>query len=161
MKIPFFSIIIVLAIMLIAGCVQSDEPEYQDAQWNTSFHNTLALIHSDLNASIAATDMTNSLTDPSYTTAAQNLIKDSKAAINENNNFTVSPKLQEAQKEWGLGLNDSISVGVCMLNVSEATKNKNEALAMEEAEKLCSFGSSMSTHMNRADTLSKIALGTP
>ena len=126
---------------------------YQDAQWNTSFHNNLALTHSNINASMAATKMTGDITDPSYTRAAQNFITDSKAAINENNNFTVSPKLQEAQKEYGLGLNDGISLGECMLNLSEARKNNNDTLANEEVEKYGSIGSSMVSHMDRANTI--------
>jgi len=160
MKLPFFSIIIVLTIMLIAGCVQSDEPEYQDAQWNTSFHNNLALIHSNINASMAASKMTSDMTDPSYERAAHNFITDAKAAINENNNFTVSPEMQEAQKEYGLGLNDTIALGECMLNLTESQKNNNITRAQDELTKMGSIGSSMVSHMDRADTLSKIALGT-
>jgi len=160
MKPLFFSITIVLGIVLITGCVQSEEPEYQDAQWNTSFHNNLALIHSNLNATKSATDMTNSFTDPSYERAAHNFISDAKAGISENNNFTVSPEMQEAQKEYGLGLNDTIALGECLLNLTAAQKDNNITRTNEELRNMGAIGSSMASHMDRANTLSKIALGT-
>ena len=148
--------------MLAIGCTGSNNEKtaFQDAAWNDSFHNNLALLHTDLNNSINAMDLTDDLNDTSFTTAGQNIIDDSQNALNENNQFTVSPKLQEAQKEWALGLNDSISYGKCLLNLSNDSKNNNLTALNEDVENMESLGSSMSLHMNRAATLAKIAQGT-
>jgi hypothetical protein len=152
--------------MLAVGCTGSSndkndtQPAYQDAAWNESFHNNLALLHTDLNNSINSMDLTSNFNDASFITSGQNLIDDSQKALNESNQFTVSPKLQEAQKEWSLGLNDSISLGKCLLNLSNGSKSNNVTSLNEEIKNMESIGSSMSAHMNRADTLAKIAKGT-
>jgi len=153
---------VLLASMFAAGCTGSNNEKtaYQDAEWNESFHNNLAILHTDLNNSINAMDLTEDFNDPSFIMAAQNMIDDSQNALNENNQFTVSPDLQEAQKEWALGLNDSISVGKCYLNMSNNSKNNNETALYEDLNEFNSIGSSMSAHMNRAATLAKVAQGT-
>lgn len=153
---------VLLASMFAAGCTGSNNEKtaYQDAEWNESFHNNLALFHTDMNNSIHAMDLTEDFNDPSFIMAAQNLINDSQNALNENNQFTVSPNLQEAQKEWALALNDSISYGKCWLNISNNSKNNNETALYEDLNKSNSIGSSMVAHMNRAATLAKIAQGT-
>ena len=147
--------------MLAVGCTGSNNEKntYQDAEWNESFHNNLAILHTDLNNSINAMDLTEDFNDPSFIMAAQNMIDDSQNALNENNQFTVSPDLQEAQKEWALGLNDSTSFGKCLLNMSNNSKNNNETALNEDIKNMNSFGSSMSAHMNRAATLAKVSQG--
>lgn len=161
-KAMFLISFVLLASMLAVGCTGSNNEKtaYQDAEWNESFHNNLALFHTDLNNSISSMDLTEDFNDPSFIMAAQNLIDDSQNALNENNQFTVSPDLQEAQKEWALALNDSISYGKCYLNMSNNSKNNNEAALYEDLNDLNSIGSSMVAHMNRAATLAKIAQGT-
>ncbi|WP_292390586.1 hypothetical protein [Methanosarcina sp. UBA5] len=150
---------VLLASMVAVGCTGSNKEKTasQDAAWNESFHNNLALLHTDLNNSINAMNLTNDFNDTSFIMAGQNMIEDSQNALNENNQFTVSPNLQEAQKEWALGLNDSISLGKCLLNMSNNSKNNNETALNEDVENMYSLGSSMSAHMNRAATLAKIA----
>lgn len=161
-KAMFLISFVLLASMLAVGCTGSNNEKtaYQDAEWNESFHNNLALFHTDLNNSISSMDLTEDFNDPSFIMAAQNLIDDSQNALNENNQFTVSPDLQEAQKEWALALNDSMSYGKCYLNMSNNSKNNNEAALYEDLNDLNSIGSSMVAHMNRAATLAKIAQGT-
>jgi hypothetical protein len=160
-KYIYIILFVSLASMLCIGCTGSNNEKtaYQDAAWNESFHNNLALLHTDLNNSINAMDLTDNFNDTSFITSAQNTIDDSQNALNENNQFTVSPDLQEAQKEWALGLNDSISYGKCLLNISNNSKNNNETALNEDLKNMQSLGSSMALHMNRADTLSKIVQG--
>ncbi len=148
--------------MLAVGCTGSNNEKtaYQDAEWNESFHNNLALLHTDMNNTDNALDLTDDLNDTSFIMAGQNIIDDSQNALNENNQFTVSPDLQEAQKEWVLGLNDSTSYGKCLLNMSNNSKNNNETALNEELKNIQSLVSSMLLHMNRASTLAKIAQGT-
>ncbi|WP_048126206.1 hypothetical protein [Methanosarcina lacustris] len=161
-KYTYLILFVLLASMLTVGCTGSNNEKtaFQDAAWNESFHNNLALLHTDLNNSINAMDLTDGLNDTSFTMAGQNMIDDSQNALNENNQFIVSPKLQEAQKEWVLGLNDSMSLGKCVLNISNDSKNTNLTALNEDVEEFQSIASSMSLHMNRAATLAKIAQGT-
>ena len=84
-------------------------------------------------------------------TYGQYIVDDTQKAIDENNQFKVSPKLQEAQKEWGLAMQDYNSAGKLMV------KADNEALANIDAvadiNQYTEYLKTGSNHYNRANSL--------
>ena len=82
-KYIYIILFVSLASMLAVGCTGSNTEKIanQDAAWNESFYNNLALLHTDINNSINAMDMTDDLNDASFITSAQNTIDDSQNAL--------------------------------------------------------------------------------
>ena len=58
-------------------------------------------------------------------------------ALNENNQSTVSPKYQDAQKEWVLALLDSNSAGKYLIMVANDGKSGN--MNIENVNNVTSF----------------------
>ena len=53
------------------------------------------------------------------------MIDDTQMAIEENKQYIVSPKCQDARKEWELALNDYSSAGELMTQAAGETNNNN------------------------------------
>ena len=93
-----------------------------------------------------------------YTTLAvyaQQIVNDTQNAIQENDQYTVSPKLQDAQKEWRAGLQDYNSAGQFLLQ--GANKAKNGTLEAENFQKARTFRKSGTDHLERASELAGIS----
>ena len=139
---------------------QPTEAVYQDTEWRESIHKYTGLLGTDFqNVQIAMNNTNNS----DYTTLAalgQNITDDSQAALTENNQYTVSPQFKDAQKEWGLALEDSNSAGKYVIMVSNDIKNGNMNLKIEDIQKYIEYRNSLNTHLDKTVTLMQIASGT-
>lgn len=127
----YIILVFLLVSMSAVGCIGSNKvknvsqeqvslpnpiPEvYQDLAWKENFEQNSHNIDVDLqniqtSKNSAQIDNKSNLTsevnfDTSVLVSSeQTLVDDAQDALNESNNFTVSPKYQEAQKEWGLAL---------------------------------------------------------
>ena len=75
--------------------------------------------------------------------------------LDENNQYNLSAKYQDAQKEWVLALGDSKSAGKYMIIVADDSKKGN--VNSENIQKVTSFSNSALAHIKRTDTLIQIA----
>ena len=92
-----------------------------------------------------------------YTTLAvyaQYIVNDTQNAIQENDQYTVSPKLQDAQKEWRVALQDYNSAGQFLLQ--GANEAKNGTGGVENFQKARTFSDSGTAHLKKASELSGI-----
>lgn len=164
---------VLLASMLAVGCTgskdnnasqaspsQPTEAGYQDTAWRESIHKYTQLLGTDFeNVQVAM----NNTTSTDYTALAafgQNITDHSQAALTENNQYTVSPKFQDAQKEWGLALEDSNSAGKYVIMVANDIKNGNMSSKMEDIRQYIEYRNSLNVHLNRTTTLMQNAFGT-
>ena len=139
--------------------------EYQDAEWNESLHKYTRVLGPDFkNAQIIINSLNNSdnFDNSNYTaltTIGQNIIDNSQAALTENNQYTVSPQLQDTQKEWGLALEDCNSAGKYIVKIANDVKNGNTNSKFEDLEKYIKYRKSMNAHLKKTITLMKSASG--
>jgi len=96
--------------------------DYQDAQWMANVQKHSALLSNDIEE--VGNTTSNSDSDK-LATYGQYLIDDTQTAIEENNQYVVSPKCQDARKEWELALNDYSSAGELMTQVAGGANNNN------------------------------------
>lgn len=85
---------------------------YQNSQWESSRESHSSLIASDFKSISEAEKTLDYKTIAIY---GQHLIDDTQKAMDDNNNFKVEPKLQEAQKEWNLCMQDYNAAGKLMI----------------------------------------------
>jgi hypothetical protein len=147
--------------MLAVGCTglnnekKAPESAAQDTAWKESLHNYSLLLKNDFeNVGTNINDTKN--TD--YTTLAiigQNTIDDSNKALDENNQYNLSAKYQDAQKEWVLALEDSKSAGKYMIMVADDGKKGN--VNSENVQNVISFRNSAQARIKRTETLIQIA----
>jgi len=162
--------------MLAVGCTelkgnntsQTSTPHqtqngYQDAEWNESLHKYTRVLGPDFkNAQpiINTLNDSDNLDNSNYTTLTtigQNIVDNSQAAITENKQYTVSPQLQEAQKEWGLALEDCNSAGKYIILIANDIKDGNPSSKFEDLEKYIKYRKSMNAHLKKTATLMKSA----
>lgn len=151
--------------MLAVGCTGSKDnnasptssPQsgdvYQDNEWRLSIHKYTGLLRTDFRNVQAFLDNTNNSDYASLATFGQNITDHSQAAISENNQYTVSPQFRDAQKEWGLVLDDSNSAGKSIITASNDIKNGNMSSKMEDFQKYMEYRDSMTAHLNQTTIL--------
>lgn len=165
--------LVLLASMLAVGCTglkdnnapQTSSPQptegvYQDTAWSESIHKYSGLLGTDYENVRVAMNNTNSIDYTALATFGQNITNHSQAALSENNQYTVSPKFRDAQKEWGLALEDSNSAGKSVIAVANNIKNGNTSSKMEDIQKYIDYRNSMNVHLDRTATLMQNASGT-
>lgn len=91
------------------GCTGDN---YQDRQWESNKEQQESLLASNFKALYNAELKVDLKTIATY---GRNITNNTQKAIKENNNFTLSPKLQGAQKEWGLAMHDYNAAGKLMI----------------------------------------------
>lgn len=118
---------------------------YKDIQWGDNVQKHLTVLKTDLdNVSNAENNSDYSL----LAINAQYIIDDTQKAIEENDQYTVSPKFQEAQKEWRLALQDYNSAGQFLLQgANEAKKGSG---GFENFQKAATLSNSGTTHLKKA-----------
>jgi hypothetical protein len=162
----YFIFFVLLASMLAVGCTglkennasQTSSPQptgaaYQDTAWIESIHKYSRLLGTDFENVRVAMNDTNSIDYTALATFGQNITDHSQAALSENNQYTVSPKYRDAQKEWGLALEDSNSAGKYVIVVADDIKNGNTSSKMEDIQKYIEYRNSMNVHLNKTATL--------
>ncbi len=113
--------------------------DYQDAQWIANVQKHSGLLSKYIEA---VGNTTSSLDSDSLTTYGQYLADATQMAIEENNQYIVSPKCQDAQKEWELALDDYSSGGELMTQAAgEAKNNDTNGNDVEQALALIDSGS--------------------
>lgn len=171
MYIIFF---ILLASMLAVGCTgvkdnnnasqtsspQATEAAYQDTAWRESIQKYTGLLGTDFGNVQAAMNNTNNTDYTALATFGQNITDHSQAALAENNQYTVSPKFRDAQKEWGLVLEDSDSAGKSLIVVANDIKSGNTSSKIDDIQKYMEYRSSMNAHLEKTATLMQNAYGT-
>jgi len=159
-KYTYIILFVLLASMLAVGCTglnnekKAPQSAAQDTAWKESVHNNSLLLQTDF----GNVGTLNDTKTPDYTTLAitgQNIIDDSDKALKENDQYNLSAKYQDAQKEWVLALGDSKSAGKYMIIVADDSKKGN--VNSENVQKVTSFSNSALAHIKRTDTLIQIA----
>jgi len=131
------------------------QPVYQDIAWLQYVQRYLPLIGTDFtNAGSAANNS-------DYTTlsiAGQNIVDDTQKALDENNQYNISPKYQDAKNEWTLALKDYNSAGEYLILVADDGKiGKTNTENLNKFTSLCSSGTG---HLNRVGALIQTEAGT-
>jgi hypothetical protein len=96
--------------------------DYQDAQWIANVQKHLGLLSNDAEE---VGNTTSNLDSDMLATYGQYLIDDTQTATEENKQYMVSPKCQDARKEWELALQDYSSAGELMIKASEEGKSND------------------------------------
>lgn len=149
--------------MLAVGCAglsptsKTPQSDSQDIAWKESVKNNTLLLTSDFESVGTALNDTTNLDYTSLSVNGQIIIDDSKKAKEANDQFNVSAKYEDAQKEWVLGLEDAKSSGESMITVAEEGKKGN--VNAENVQKMSSLISSAKAHITRTGALIQIADG--
>jgi len=171
-KYIYLIFLVLLASMLAVGCTESKDnhasqtssPQsgdvYQDNAWRLSIHKYTGLLRTDFKNVQTFMDDTNNSDYASLATFGQNITEHSQAALSENNQYAVSPQFKDAQKEWGLVLEDSNSAGKSIIMASNDIKNGNMSSKMENIQKYMEYRDSMTSHLNQTTILLQKADGT-
>ena len=126
--------------------------DYLDAQWIANVQKHSVSLSKDVEA---VGNMTSNLSSDTLTTYGQYLMDDTQTAIEENNQYIVSPKCQDAQKEWELALDDYSFAGKLMTQVAGEAKNNDTN--GEDVEQALSLIDSGSGHFSKVQEFLKTA----
>ncbi len=169
MKKYIYFILFILLIALIVGFfvgsqnnentsqAQSNSPlntfksAYQDIAWVNNVQKHLKILKTDLDSISSAANNSNYTALVAY---AQQTVNDTQNAIQENDQYTVSSKLQDAQKEWGAALQDYNSAGQYLLQ--GANEAKNGTVGAENFQKAKTLSDSGTAHLEKASELAGI-----
>lgn len=167
-KYIYFILFILLIVIIVGGFavsqngrnasqVQSNSLQnpfksaYQDIAWAANVQKNLKILKTDLDG------VSNAANNSNYTALAvyaQQTVNDTQNAIQENDQYTVSSKLQDAQKEWRAGLQDYNSAGQFLLQ--GANEVKNGTIGAENLQKARTLSDSGTDHLKRASELAGI-----
>jgi len=167
-KYIYFTLFILLVVLIVIGFAGSQygdnasqaqlnsplntlKSAYQDIAWGTNVQKHLKILKTDLDGVSNATNNSNYTMLAVY---AQYIVNDTQSAIQENDQYTVSPKLQDAQKEWRLALQDYNSAGQFLLQ--GANEAKNGTVGAENFQKAGTLRSSGTDHLQKASELAGI-----
>lgn len=134
----------------IASQLQASLPQstlvsmYKDVQWGANVQKHLTLLKTDFSNVSNAANNSNYVELAAYT---QYTINHTQKAIEENDQYKVSPKLQEAQKEWRMTLQDYNSAGQFLLQGANETKSSNERFV--NFKQAATLGNSGTSHLKR------------
>jgi hypothetical protein len=175
-------LVVLLATMLAVGCTGSNSEKntssdqassplpaqvgYQDLAWKKSFENTtigVDVSFQNIKTIEGNIQVSKENNDPSGVILYEGMLNDTKqqyvdyveVAMAENNRYNVSPKYQEAQKEWGLALQDYYDGGkyyVFLIHENyESVKGKPYPdSSAPDSEKIKSLFTSGDNHKKRA-----------
>ncbi|AKB79931.1 hypothetical protein MSHOH_3448 [Methanosarcina horonobensis HB-1 = JCM 15518] len=121
---------------------------YQDIAWGTNVQKNLKILKTDLDGISGAVNNSDYVTLAVY---ARQTVNDTQNAIQENDQYTVSPKLQDAQNEWRMALLDYNSAGQFLLK--GANEAKNGTGGAEYFQKANVSSNSGTDHLKRASEL--------
>jgi hypothetical protein len=134
----------------IASQLQASLPQstlvsmYKDVQWGANVQKHLTLLKTDFSNVSNAENNSNYVELAAYT---QYTINHTQKAIEENDQYKVSPKIQEAQKEWRMTLQDYNSAGQFLLQGANETKSSNERFV--NFKQAATLGNSGTSHLKR------------
>ncbi|MHC1755532.1 MAG: hypothetical protein AB9861_08905 [Methanosarcina sp.] len=167
-KYIYFTFFILLVALIVRGFAGSQNDEnasqaqpnsplntfksaYQDIAWGANVQKHLEILKTDWDGvSVAA----NNSDYTTLTVYAEQIVNDTHNAIQENDQYTVSPKIQEAQKEWRAALEDYNSAGQFLLQ--GANEAKNGTGGAENFQKARTSRNSGTDHLKRASELAGI-----
>ncbi len=137
-------ILLIFILTTIAfGCTGEG---YQDRQWEYSMSHHTSLLSTYIKTALDASKSDDFKTLVIY---SQYIADDTQKAVDENKQFKVSPKLQEAQKEWGLAMQDYNSAGKLMVKAgNEELANIDAAADINQYTEYLKTGNN---HYNRAN----------
>jgi hypothetical protein len=124
---------------------------YQDVKWAANVQKHLKILKKDLDG------VSNAENNSDYATVAvyaQQIVNDTQNAIQENDQYTVSSKLKDAQNEWKMALQDYNSAGQFLLQ--GANEAKNGTGGAENLQKASTFSGSGTDHLRNASELAGI-----
>lgn len=124
---------------------------YQDIAWGANVQKHLNILKTDLDG---VSDASNNSDYTTLAVYAQYIVNDTQNAIQENDQYTVSFKLQDGQKEWKAALQDYNSAGQFLLQ--GANEAKNGTGGAETFQKARTLRNSGTAHLKRASELSGI-----
>jgi hypothetical protein len=162
----YFVLLILLFGLIVSGFAESQNDEntsqsssplntfksaYQDIAWGNNVQKHLRILKIDLDG------VSNATNNSDYTMLAvyaQQIVNDTQNATKENDQYTVSPKLQDAQKEWRAALQDYNSAGQFLLQ--GANETKNGTVGADNFLKARTFRNSGTDHLKKASELAGI-----
>ncbi len=109
---------------------------YQDEEWEMTMHSRFDLIRLETTWATEVKDLNNVEDLRKF---GKYLVDDTQNGIIENENYTVSPRLQDTQKIWKLTLKDYNSVGLLLLKGAEAYENGDKTSATKNIQKAIEF----------------------
>lgn len=124
---------------------------YQDITWGANVQKHLKILKADMDG---VSDAANNSDYNTLAVCAQNIVNDTQNAIQENDQYTVSSKLQDAQKEWRAALQDYNSAGQFLLQ--GANEAENGTGGAENFQKASTFSDSGTGHLMNASELAGI-----
>lgn len=151
--------------------IQESSPQptlavYQDLEWKKSFeenmHN-IDVVRENIKTSAYNVQASLENGEPSMADFYKNLLTENEQylvdytqmAMTENNNYTVSSKCLEAQKEWGLALQDYFNGGKYLILISNEAENNT--VNSDDVSKCKSLLGSGENHEKRAVDLVAVA----
>ena len=117
---------------------------YKNVEWGANVQKHLTILKTDFN------NVSNAANNSDYTelaTYTQYTINHTQKAIEENDQYKVSPKLQEAQKEWRMALHDYNSAGRFLQQGTNEMKSGNERFV--NFKQAAALGNSGTFHLKR------------
>ena len=162
----YFALLILLVALIVSSFAESQNDEnasqsssplntfksaYQDIAWGNNVQKHLRILKTDLDG------VSNATNNSDYTMLAvyaQQIVNDTQNATKENDQYTVSPKLQDAQKEWRAALQDYNSAGQFLLQ--GANEAKNGTVGADNFLKVRTFRNSGTDHLKKASELAGI-----
>ncbi len=90
----------------------------------------------------------------------QQIVNDTQKALDENEQYTVSPKYVDAKNEWKEALLDYNAAGKGMVKAANEAKNKDEINALSDLKTAISYMDTGSAHVNRVVAIVKAATST-
>ena len=161
----YIAVFTLLASILVAGCTgvgneknvstraDSEQPEYQDLAWMEHDEKYSALVKSDIDNIALAENAQDFYLMAEY---GQDLVNDTKNALDGSIQYKVSPKYQEAKTEWELAMSDANSAGKYVVSSANTCIGYGVPVRDLEAEqKLQSLLVSCTGHLNRSNALLK------
>jgi hypothetical protein len=121
------------------------ESTYQDVQWGLNVQKNMRVLKSDFDN---ISSDTNKSDYDALAVAAQYEVNHTQNAIEENDQYTVSPKLQEPQNEWRAGLQDYNSAGKFLLEGANDAKSGRNGFG--SFQKAAASSSSGTDHLKKA-----------
>lgn len=117
---------------------------YKDVQWGANVQKHLTILGTDFNN---ASNAANNSDYAAFVACTKYTINHTQKAIEENDQYKVSPQLQEAQKEWRMALHDYNSTGHFLLQGTNETKSNNERFV--NFKQAATLGNSGTSHLKR------------